>query len=67
MDIKQRVIDKFNEVFGAELKNLDKIGEFHEKLEAEKREIEQSVSVYILFTFIDKLMEQFESIVENYF
>ncbi|XP_015111807.1 RAD50-interacting protein 1 [Diachasma alloeum] len=45
MDIRQKVIDQFNEVFGAELKNLENIEEFHEKLEAEKRGIEQSLTM----------------------
>ncbi|XP_011300021.1 RAD50-interacting protein 1 [Fopius arisanus] len=45
MDIKQKVIDKFNEVFGADLKNLENIEEFHEKLESEKRLIEESLTM----------------------
>lgn len=42
-DIKQRVIDKLNAEFGSDLKNLDRIHQFHKQLEAEKNEIEESV------------------------
>ncbi|XP_063995252.1 RAD50-interacting protein 1 [Diachasmimorpha longicaudata] len=45
MDVRQKVIDQFNEVFGAELKNLENIEQFHEKLEADKRGIEQSLTM----------------------
>lgn len=43
MDIRRQVINKFNEIFGADLKNLDNIQQFHEQLENEKHEIEESV------------------------
>lgn len=44
MDIKHQIIQKFNERLKSDLKNLDKIYEFHEQLETEKDEIEKSVS-----------------------
>ncbi|KAK0173873.1 hypothetical protein PV328_007015 [Microctonus aethiopoides] len=45
MDIRRQVINKFNEIFGADLKNLDNIQQFHEQLENEKHEIEESLSM----------------------
>lgn len=46
MDIKQQVIDRFNELLGTDLKNLDKMVHFHEQLQLEKRQIEESVSCH---------------------
>lgn len=46
MDIKQKVIQKFNAQLGSNLKNLEKIYDFHEYLKTEKDEIEKSVSLY---------------------
>lgn len=45
MDIKQKVIEKFNKMFGDDLKKLNNIREIHEKLLIEKQEIEDSVSI----------------------
>jgi len=46
MDIKQKIIQKFNAQLGSNLKNLEEIYDFHEYLKAEKDEIEKSVSQY---------------------
>lgn len=51
MDIKQKVIQRFNIQLGSNLKNLEGIYEFHECLQAEKNEIEKSVSTRI---YIDR-------------
>ncbi|KYN33382.1 RAD50-interacting protein 1, partial [Trachymyrmex septentrionalis] len=45
MDIKQKVIQKFNEQLGSTLKNLEGIYDFEEHLKAEKDEIEKSLSM----------------------
>ncbi|XP_057323091.1 RAD50-interacting protein 1 [Microplitis mediator] len=45
MDIKQQVIDRFNELLGTDLKNLDKMVQFHEQLQLEKRQIEESLTM----------------------
>lgn len=47
MDIKQKVIRKFNEQLGSTLKNLEGIYDFEEHLKAEKDEIEKSVGIYL--------------------
>ncbi|KYN11646.1 RAD50-interacting protein 1, partial [Trachymyrmex cornetzi] len=45
MDIKQKVIRRFNEQLGSTLKNLEGIYDFEEHLKAEKDEIEKSLSM----------------------
>ncbi|XP_077256575.1 RAD50 interactor 1 isoform X1 [Temnothorax americanus] len=45
MDIKQKIIQKFNEHLGSNLKNLEGIYDFQERLKAEKDEIEKSLSM----------------------
>lgn len=45
MDVKQRVIQKFNATLGSDLKGLENIYEFHERLKEEKIEIEKSLSM----------------------
>lgn len=45
MDIKQKIIQKFNSQLGSNLKNLEEIYDFHEYLKAEKDEIEKSLSM----------------------
>ncbi|XP_011865404.1 PREDICTED: RAD50-interacting protein 1 isoform X1 [Vollenhovia emeryi] len=45
MDIRQKVIQKFNEHLGSNLKNLEGIYDFQERLKAEKDEIEKSLSM----------------------
>ncbi|KAI4491012.1 hypothetical protein M0802_010515 [Mischocyttarus mexicanus] len=45
MDIKQKVIQRFNEKIGSSLKGLDNIENFHECLQAEKDDIEKSLSM----------------------
>ncbi|KAG7210875.1 hypothetical protein KM043_012357 [Ampulex compressa] len=45
MDIKEKVIKKFNSELGSDLKALGKIYEFHERLSADKDEIEKSLSM----------------------
>ncbi|XP_070151496.1 RAD50-interacting protein 1 [Polyergus mexicanus] len=45
MDIKQKIIQKFNVQLGSSLKNLEKIYDFHEYLKTEKDEIEKSLSM----------------------
>ncbi|KAK2579114.1 hypothetical protein KPH14_001285 [Odynerus spinipes] len=45
MDVKQKVIKRFNEEIGASLKGLDNIQPFHELLKAEKSDIEKSLSM----------------------
>ncbi|XP_074095130.1 RAD50 interactor 1 [Cotesia typhae] len=45
MDIKQQVIDRFNELLGTDLKNLNKMAQFHEQLQLEKRQIEESLTM----------------------
>lgn len=47
MDIKRKIIQKFNEHLGSDLKNLEGIYDFEECLKVEKDEIERSVSVYL--------------------
>lgn len=47
MDIKQKIIQKFNAQLGSNLRNLEEIYDFHEYLKAEKDEIEKSVSLLI--------------------
>lgn len=44
MDIKQKIIQRFNAQLGSDIKNLRGIYDFHENLKAEKNEIEKSVS-----------------------
>lgn len=46
MDIKQKVIEKFNEILGDDIKNLDNIKSFHEQLVIEKKNIKDSVRIY---------------------
>ncbi|XP_046814708.1 RAD50-interacting protein 1 isoform X1 [Vespa crabro] len=45
MDIKQKIIQRFNEEMGSSLKGLDNIKHFHECLQTEKDEIEKSLSM----------------------
>lgn len=45
MDIKQKIIEKFNAQLGSNLKNLEEIYDFHEYLKTEKDEIEKSLSM----------------------
>ncbi|XP_071578297.1 RAD50-interacting protein 1 isoform X2 [Temnothorax nylanderi] len=45
MDIKQKIIQKFNEHLGSNLKNLEGIYDLQERLKAEKDEIEKSLSM----------------------
>ncbi|XP_039306854.1 RAD50-interacting protein 1 isoform X3 [Solenopsis invicta] len=45
MDIKHKIIQKFNEHLGSNLKNLERIYDFQEHLKAEKDEIEKSLSM----------------------
>ncbi|KYN05035.1 RAD50-interacting protein 1 [Cyphomyrmex costatus] len=45
MDIKQKIIHKFNEQLGSTLKNLEGIYDFQEHLKLEKDEIEKSLSM----------------------
>lgn len=47
MDVKQKIIHKFNEYLGSDLKNLERIYDFQEHLKAEKDEIEKSVGIYL--------------------
>lgn len=58
MDTKRKVIDKFNEMFGADLKNLDNIKQFHEQLEKEKYQIEESVNIHIAYCLLIILNNQ---------
>lgn len=44
MDIEARVIKRFNEKLGSDLKNLENLQTFHEELESEKNALEESVS-----------------------
>jgi len=45
-NIKQKIIQKFNNHLGSNLKNLEGIYDFQEYLKAEKNEIEKSVSIH---------------------
>ncbi|XP_029170005.1 RAD50-interacting protein 1 isoform X2 [Nylanderia fulva] len=45
MDIKQKIIEKFNAQLGSNLKNLEEIYDFHEHLKTEKDEIKKSLSM----------------------
>ncbi|KAL6261949.1 hypothetical protein P5V15_007033 [Pogonomyrmex californicus] len=45
MDVKQKIIQKFNEQLGSNLKNLEGIYDFQEWLKTEKDEIEKSLSM----------------------
>ncbi|KAM0737544.1 RAD50-interacting protein 1 [Formica fusca] len=45
MDIKQKIIQKFNVQLGSSLQNLEKIYDFHEYLKTEKDDIEKSLSM----------------------
>jgi len=47
MDIKQKIIEKFNKDLGSNLKNLEEIYDFQKHLKAEKDEIEKSVGIYL--------------------
>lgn len=44
MDMKQKIIQRFNSQLGSDIKNLQRIYDFHGNLKAEKDEIEKSVS-----------------------
>lgn len=48
MDIAAKVIKRFNEKLGSDLKNLEKLQKFHEELESEKNDLEESVSDFRL-------------------
>lgn len=48
MDIKQKIIQKFNAQFGSNLKNLEEIYNFHQHLQLEKDEIEKSVCIFFI-------------------
>lgn len=52
MDIKQKIIQRFNEEMGSSLKGLDNIKHFHECLQAEKNEIEKSVCLNLNYIII---------------
>ncbi|XP_032669239.1 RAD50-interacting protein 1 isoform X2 [Odontomachus brunneus] len=45
MDIKQKIIQRFNAQLGSDIKNLQGIYDFHGNLKAEKDEIEKSLSM----------------------
>ncbi|XP_015595516.1 RAD50-interacting protein 1 [Cephus cinctus] len=45
MDIKKKVVEKFNAELGTDLKNLNKIIHLHEQLTEERKGIEQSLSL----------------------
>ncbi|XP_072749487.1 RAD50-interacting protein 1 [Anoplolepis gracilipes] len=45
MDVKQKIIQKFNAQLGSNLKNFEEIYDFHEYLKTEKDEIEKSLSM----------------------
>ncbi|XP_043478582.1 RAD50-interacting protein 1 [Leptopilina heterotoma] len=45
MDIEARVIKRFNEKLGSDLKNLENLHKFHEELESEKNVLEESLSL----------------------
>jgi len=47
MDIKQKIIQKFNAQLRSDLKNLEGIYDFHEHLKVEKDDIEKSVSFFL--------------------
>jgi hypothetical protein len=47
MDIKQKIIQKFNAQLRSDLKNLEGIYDFHEYLKVEKDDIEKSVSFFL--------------------
>jgi len=49
MDIKQKIIQKFNAQLRSDLKNLEGIYDFHKHLKIEKDEIEKSVSFLLLY------------------
>ncbi|XP_053982262.1 RAD50-interacting protein 1 [Hylaeus volcanicus] len=44
-DMKQKIIQKFNVELGSDLKGLEKIYEFHQRLNLQKNEIEKSLSM----------------------
>ena len=44
MDVKIKVIKKFNEELGSSLKNLKEIEQIHMKLEYDKNKVEEYVS-----------------------
>lgn len=45
MDMKQKILQKFNGELGLDLKSLQEIYDFHERLEIEKNKIKKSVNV----------------------
>lgn len=51
MDIKQKIIQRFNAQLGSDIKNLQGIYDFHENLKAEKDEIEKSVSYTYFYKY----------------
>lgn len=44
-DTKQKILEKFNTELGSDLKRQNKIYEFHQRLIAQKNEIEKSLSM----------------------
>jgi len=49
MDIKQKIIQKFNAQLRSDLKNLEGIYDFHDHLKVEKDDIEKSVGSFLLY------------------
>jgi len=66
MDIKQKIIEKFNKDLGSNLKNLEEIYNFQKHLKAEKDEIEKSVGIYLQSSIICNLAEYYVLITYSY-
>lgn len=48
MDLKVKVMKKFNEELGSGLDNLKGIEQMHMKLECDKKHVEECVSIFFL-------------------
>lgn len=55
MDVKVKVIKKFNEELGSSLKNLKEIEQIHMRLEYDKTKVEEHVSITLIFFHSRKL------------
>lgn len=54
MDVKVKVLKKFNEELGSSLNNLKEIERLHMKLEYDKTKVEESVCIYFAIAYFCK-------------
>ncbi|KZC07326.1 PREDICTED: RAD50-interacting protein 1 [Dufourea novaeangliae] len=71
IDTKRKIIQKFNKELGSSLKGLEKIYEFHQDLNAQKNEIEKSLSmasseapskVKVVIESVEKITTEFQQL-----